>query len=520
MKETWGAALFLGLNFLSLSISAGEGDIGKGIENFTPARMIENKDSQYDYWSGIGRVRGDRSCTGSLLDTRVDGVAQGPAYILTNGHCINQEYSVILSDVPFSGTITFNDFVDTPGKSKAYQFKKVNWSSMRGVDIAIVELDVSLSQLIEESIQPMLFGPSPDEGADILVVGAPQSMPLHLAACQFESASELIVNEWVWRNTTKNRCQGIQSGSSGSPIIDRSSNLIIGVLNSTTQAEQPCLLDPRCELAEEGGQSESGVNYGNTTEGIESCFVSGVFSNDPLTCKLFPVYSIRGEPPRFEQNFVPENVSQGLPAVYPEWNFRFEMDTPFYRYKAARNARDCESPHYYSPAINSADAYINDLVGSELGLHVLCIVGVDSDSQVPLRGIMSNALSVAVELVDRSSQPEPLAELTENRWVWAGQWMYEAYFEQASPLYHQFFTKVGAPDETDCNDLAGYEEYLFDRDYRGYMSVGNPMSRETFCIYSKNIRGESSGIETYQPGNEEPQAGAFVRIPETSVLFK
>ncbi|MFP3632253.1 trypsin-like peptidase domain-containing protein, partial [Burkholderia sp. SIMBA_045] len=87
---------------------------------------------------------------------------------------------------------------------------------------------------IDEGIQPLkLARDTPANGTDVLIVGAPtgfEDVTLRMAACTLQPALEIVEGAWVWRNTFMTRCQDIRGGSSGSPLLDRYTNEIVGVI--------------------------------------------------------------------------------------------------------------------------------------------------------------------------------------------------------------------------------------------------------------------------------------------------
>ena len=119
-------------------------DFGDGQENLSPSRVLANQDGRFDHFKGIGRIRSDesRTCSAVLIDTRTSNSSNtAPAYVLTSGHCLQRPHDgVIITDQPVNGTVTFNYFADTIDQQQPYALSRINWSSMQGVDLAIVEL--------------------------------------------------------------------------------------------------------------------------------------------------------------------------------------------------------------------------------------------------------------------------------------------------------------------------------------------------------------------------------------------
>ncbi|GAB7531655.1 serine protease [Pseudomonas sp. 3A(2025)] len=453
MKSILPASISCVLALSSLAASAQSADYGDGLQNLMPSRVLNNQDGRHDHWKGIGRIQSDggRSCTATLIDTRsANSAVTAPAYVLTSGHCLYRKHNgVILDNEPVTGAVTFNYFADTLMQQQPYPLKRVIWSSMQGVDLAIVELDTSLNSLIQAGIQPLKAAEEiPATGTDILLVGAPlpfETPYLRLAACTLQSAGAVIEHPWVWRHNLKNQCLDVETGSSGSPVVTRDSNQVIAVLNTTTLSstgKNPNLVQTP--------DARSG-NFGNPVDYLRRCFVDGEFKADPRICPLFPVFSIElAVLARHGRYAKVIEDAQGKP-VYPRWDVAFSIDKPFYRYKAVSQTLECENPDHYSHTIAASDARIDDLIGPRAGTHLLCILGVDSADERPTQGVLRNALTLAVELQAPSPPSPPEVNITRTTDSYTITWQHGG--ERVSR--HTF--KAGPPDTTDCNDPTGYK---------------------------------------------------------------
>jgi V8-like Glu-specific endopeptidase len=443
------------LALVAVSAVAQSSDVGDGLENLSPSRVLNNQQGRYDHWKGIGRLQseGGRACTATLIDTRTSAdTATGPAYVLTSGHCLyRKNSSVILADQPLSGSVTFNYFADTLAQQQPYPLKHVNWSSMQGVDLAVIELDATLDTLMEAGIQPLQMAEdAPEAGTDILVVGAPLPFPapyLRMAACTQQTSGEVIEQPWVWRHTVKNQCKDIEAGSSGSPLLIRDSNQLFAVINTTTLATEGQTLElvPSAETT----RSDLDGNFGNPISYLRPCFVEGKFTSDPETCPLFPTFSL--EFSNSVARYAKVKLGEDGNEIYPHWNAAFSIDKPFYRYKTVRQARLCETPDYYSPAIKSEDARIETQIGPEVGVHMLCILGVDSTEERPSPGLMRNALTLAVELQAPSDPSPPQVQISQRFRSYSINWKFDQRL-----ISHQTF-KLGPVESTNCNDSTGYK---------------------------------------------------------------
>lgn len=439
--------LLLGvLGSLSSQGMAQNKDYGENMQNFTASKVLENADGSHDHWRGIGHLYIDGSCTAALLDTQDPSAIEAtPAYVLTAGHCIEKTNGNIVTDRLASGVMQFDYFADT-APFKTYPLKKVVWRSIQGVDLAIIELEVSLQALLKEGIRPLkLAERKPADGTDVLIVSAPKGfdkVTLRMAACTVQPAQELVEGPWVWRNTLMTRCRDIAGGSSGAPLIDRYSNEIIGVIGTGNLAAgyAPCEEHAPCTPVGGVYKAIPGNIYGNPTAFLNLCFSQGRIADDATSsCPLYPTFTVRADensPTKYRKL---KKQDDGRMAT-PTWNYRFSISTAFYRHKTVRTAKDCENPHYYSDATSSTNAFINSEIGTQPGFYFLCILGVDSAAQGAEFGLIKNSLSLAVEILDDIPTAQPDLSISTGVGVELAR----------SEEYRTYAVKFGPVDTTDC----------------------------------------------------------------------
>ncbi|WP_458129030.1 trypsin-like serine peptidase [Pseudomonas sp. Z2-11] len=449
-----------GLFCLSGALSVAHGkDYGEGVQNFADSKILNNKDGSHDHWQGIGRFSTmNGNCTATLLDTHdPSGTMPTPAYVLTSGHCTELTNANIVTNKPILGLMQFNYFADT-APYLTYPMKKIAWRSIQGVDMAIIELDVSLQTLLKDGIQPLgLATERPVDGTDVLIVGAPvhDQNTLRLAACTLQPAQEIVEGRWVWRNTLMTRCEDLKGGGSGSPLLERRTNKIIGVIgtgNLTIQAH-PCEQHAPCTPVGDSYKAIPDDVYGNPTDFLSRCFVEGLLVQDVnSSCPLYPVFSVSAAADSPQRYVRIGKKDDGSPDI-PTWNYHFTINTPFYRHKTVRTAMDCERPQDYSGVTSAQDAFINTGIGDQVGMYFLCIVGVDSADQRPSEGLINNVLSLPVEILDNAPTAQPELSFT------AGVQLSTA----ANELPHRTYAyKFGPTESTDCSDKTDYSniEYI------------------------------------------------------------
>ncbi|NWA28266.1 trypsin-like peptidase domain-containing protein [Pseudomonas gingeri] len=492
MKKTLAIALIASLGHWALPAHSTPAETHDAAPVFPPAQRLYNKDGAYSHLTGIGRFKSNMQCTASLIDTRHrHEILDQPAYVLTSGHCVDSGQGKILTNTPITGHVEFNYFADTTDSTRQYALKQVHWSSMRGIDLAIVELDASLGDLMQAGIQPLLIAAPLKPGSDIVIVGAPQGEHLQLSSCRLESLRDIIEHPWIWPDSLKTRCRGLGQGSSGSPILDPRSNTLVGVVNTLNKASTShakCHRNAPCEISDNALHWQGNVVYGPSTKRLLGCFVQGRLDLSPRQCRLFPTYAIDAPSPRLQQNYLGARPELDLKALSPTWNLKFSASTAFYRYKVD-SRQSCASAAGYSMAMSTANAHINGPIGTDPGLHWLCLVGVESPEQKPTWGLLENALIVATELRDQQNQAPELVML--QGWgAAAGYRSAMVLFEP--PAHERIFIKTGVLEHPDCDDPKDYEEIFPRSNHYGFVAENDQAGEKKICLYSQNIRGEPS----------------------------
>ncbi|MGG5287799.1 trypsin-like serine peptidase [Pseudomonas shirazensis] len=412
-----------------------------------------NAQSQSQQWSGIGRLSLDnrRECIASLIDSRT-GAAQsdGPAYLVTAGHCVDRRNGIIAGEQPITGNIAFNYFVDTPQARKTFTLKQRIWSSMQGTDLALLELDVTLAEVMASGVTPLPFappGPAPSAVQAIFATSAADA-GLRSAECRAQATAVAIEYPWVWRNVQQNDCPGIDEGASGSPVLD-SEQRLVAVINSVVSATSaecglntPCLFDSGTPVA---GVSS---NVAMPVQRIRGCFAEGRADLTLEHCQLLPGFQAEIQR-RVKPTLKLASADGTLPA--PGWDTLFSIDTPRYRYKTVRDPLDCEVPTGYSGTVAAQENHIDEPIGNTPGWYFLCLIGVESPEQLPSPALMANSLSLPVQLLPAASVPAPdvSIEPLANGNV-------QVTWTPHPPDLVRYWVKRGAVASTDCADPAGY----------------------------------------------------------------
>lgn len=396
--------------------------------------LLDNAHGEHAHWSGIGRLNltGGDQCIATLVDSRSpESTTTGPAYLLTSGHCLDTRNGRIIQDQPAQGTITFNFFADTPNSRPSFALKRTLWSSMQGSDLALLELDASLAQVMATGIQPLSLGPSPAPGSAVVMVGEAGRPDSGLRAAQCRERNQASVTEfpWVWRKLKVNDCPSSGKGTSGSAVIDLASGHLVSVVNSVPV-----------------GATQN--NYAIPVQRVLGCFHQGHADLSLEQCALLPGFQITQQGPARLLRRLGNDLSAAT------WDLTLNIDTPRYRYKQVRDALECEDAIGYSGTIPASERRIDDPIGSEPGRYYLCLVGVQSPEQRPFPALLANALSLPVEVIP-AGHPQVRYSLDRHE---QGHVMVEWQTEQ--PYLSHYLVKYGAADRMDCNSDFGYRRAL------------------------------------------------------------
>lgn len=476
--------------FLLLPFAVQASTTAESLVSLAPSQILLNADRSNDHWNGIGRISSKKglSCTATLLDTRSDDSPHNaPAYVLTNGHCITRQNGLIVTDTEIEGAVQFNFFADTT--PRRYPLKRITWSSMQGVDVAIIELQPTLKSLMDDGIRPLrLATRMPENGQEILWIGAPlyrDSGHLRMAACVHQPSGEILNQPWVWRHSVSNRCKDVDTGASGSPLIVRNSSEIYAVVNLVTQPPSSGIPpEDDDELPPGFPPIAHDSNFGSPVAELSRCFISGVLSTDPFECSLFPPFSVRFDSPNARpRQYAKVRVGDDGQEILPDWNLRFAVDRPFYRYKKVESALDCENPVGYSQSHASQGAAIDEPMDTRIGVNWMCIIGLASADERPSVGLMRNALTLAVELQPAGPTARPRMTIEKTRFN-----AYSVHWSLESGLIDHYTVKVGPPQTTDCSDPQGFKRRF------GNLVLRAQSLPKKICTYAHDVNGQRSAV--------------------------
>ena len=340
-----------------------------------PPRLLETADGPR--FSGVAAYNG-RQCSGAfVVPSALDLATDGPAYVLTAGHCPlgpgADPNAVVLSSTQQSFS-QFRDFDDSPAAAVEVGGKLVAFASLKGADLALIELAFSRKALRRRGVVPFVLSDqptTPDE--EIAFAGHPFGSPALLSACRFEARVPMLLEApFHFFDAEANQCAGVRSGASGSPIFSLGTGKVVAVLNTTAEpgSGAECALGRPCEAGPSALVFREGTSYAIPVSGLGACFdASGRLDVTRAACPLD-----RGNQmlPAVRQITMP--ATPGMPLAIQVSLENAELT--HYRYLVGPAAStNCRDASRYGPVVRWTDApAIEATVAGEPAIHLVCIL--------------------------------------------------------------------------------------------------------------------------------------------------
>ena len=435
-------------------------------ETFTAragSKLLNNADGSLNRLKGIARFDGASNCTGTFIQTSER--ADAPAYLITNGHCAQRWHANdVYRDEPASDfTATFNYFVETNDAQIPVQARVVVCSTMKGRDVAIVELEATIGDLIGQGVQPFAIADAaPTPAVAIRIFGVPitgiaaEEQYLRREDCSMTGQVDLLEFQWHFFDAFRNTCRDVFGGSSGSPVLAEGSDAIFALINTTSiGGKYACALGVPCEVTETGTQLRSSTSYATPIVGLSRCFdADGRFDLDTPNCPLDDGHqlTLSGHPLQAIQPIVTDDTGATRRAV---WGTTLSGDFTHYRYKTGAVSRvDCREEAGYSDPISLED---DDLIGEEIpeaeGFYYLCVIAGNSPTGDETWQRPADPTVVFAQIDTTPPVIAPILFVRESESDYSVQPIFEL------PELTDYIWKFGQPATTDCSDLAGYRRY-------------------------------------------------------------
>ncbi len=422
-------------------------------------------------YSGVGLLDYASTCTAVLIRPAPgEPPAGAPAYALTNGHCVDLfDATSVLRDVPVPTDmpgLTFGAVVaGDPGTG--VPLRAIRWATMKGTDLAIIELDATLPDLLAQGLRAYPMAPPVADGTPVVVVGGPASTDgtdrvLRLAACTAGSSVDLLERHWTWFGFPANDCADIRPGSSGSPVFDPGTGSLVGLVSTTTQGSEgisDCSMGRPCEVGPDGVASVGGMSYGPpVTPFLDGCFdATWTFTGPGDACALDPGDGLGVTDWTISANPGAHTITSDVPSP-STWGVTLVPGSPDQAWmriaEGPAGAVDCHDPAVYGPPMAiPGDLLYDPPLPTADGSHVMCLLGgTAADASAAWQ---SPAFPTVLRVdIDRTPPISPV-ELSVRDLPDA--WSVEPIYR--SPELSLFEWKWGPPAMTDCADPTGYAIY-------------------------------------------------------------
>lgn len=218
------------------------------------------------------------NCSGSLVRTP-SAADSDPAMVLTNGHCYEggmPSAGQVIKNRPSSRTFTLLD-PSGQGSLGTLRATSLLYATMTDTDAALYRLNRSYADIRQSYDTPALEMTlqQPASGADIRVVSGYWR---RIYSCRLDGfAYRLRESQWTWKDSLRytTQCNTI-GGTSGSPVINAASGVVIGVNNTRNESGGRCTLNNPCEVDEAGNVTvRRGIGYGQEIYTLAACIGPG-----------------------------------------------------------------------------------------------------------------------------------------------------------------------------------------------------------------------------------------------------
>lgn len=340
-------------------------------------------------WRAVGSLEkhGKATCTTTLFQIPSCTDPKRKAQVLTNGHCTKTKDGL---------SVTFDMFHNTPKASRVKSsVTRSLYDSYDGLDIAILELDQSYSQLNAKGIEAMTIAKEPLRSSkkyDLVSVplnNMKEDPSLYKSECDIGNKVTLIDTDHLWNESVEFTGCSAVGGSSGSSLSRNGE--ISGLLNAGNrnidfekEGKHPCRYDS-CSYGQDRELKHEAKNYGFDVSFLHRCYEGCTLNPELKDCPLPKASSkitVKSNDP------YPSNWVSNLDS-------KFVITSNFnsYQIKACPQAQtscDCKDPSGYQassasmftpsdylPGVNTQAA-----VGDQPRLYLFCVRGVDQNGKL------------------------------------------------------------------------------------------------------------------------------------------
>ncbi len=241
--------------------------------NFRPGSIFKSVDVEGYEFEGIVKLS---NCSGSLI--QFEGQPDSAkAIVMTNGHCVS---AGVFGGFLKPGQVIINkianrDFKLFKDRETLFSIKssKILYATMTNTDVAFYELTESYSEIFNRTKVKALTLASerPNVGVKIDIISGYWERGYSCAVDGF--VAKLREGDWLFTDSVRytDGCDTI-GGTSGSPIIERGTNVVIAINNTSNETGARCTINNPCEVRDNGEiYVRKGNRYGQQTYQVYSC---------------------------------------------------------------------------------------------------------------------------------------------------------------------------------------------------------------------------------------------------------
>jgi V8-like Glu-specific endopeptidase len=236
------------------------------------------------------------NCSGALVRFE-NSKDSDKGMMLTNGHCYE---TGMFGGMMKAETFVYNkksvrsvSFLNADGSMKSGSVKTTValYGTMTGTDTTLYELDTTYADIKAKfKVNPLTIDSKrPTEGQEIDILSGywQKGYSCKIDGFVFQLKEDAYTSTDSMRYSREG-CKTIH-GTSGSPIVNRNTGLIVGINNTGNDNGEKCTMDNPCEVSQNGEIfAEKGLSYGQQTYIFYSCLNSaGKIDLNQSGCKLF-----------------------------------------------------------------------------------------------------------------------------------------------------------------------------------------------------------------------------------------
>lgn len=238
-------------------------------KTFHPPSELKNAKAGTYNFNGLVALN---NCSGSIVRFD-DSQSSDKALILTNGHCVDLlDPGIVIQDQFSNRSFTvLNDDSSSLGTIRA---ERLVYATMTKTDMAIYRLRNTYEEIeIQYNVRPLTFARGyVDLGTNIEVISGYWKRGY---SCTAEDIIfSLKEGNWLFYDSIRYSRPGcdVIGGTSGSPVIDVETRMVIGVNNTINENGRECAVNNPCEVDIDGNIFyEKGIGYAQQTSWLYDC---------------------------------------------------------------------------------------------------------------------------------------------------------------------------------------------------------------------------------------------------------